>query len=116
MSPSEGDVVVGFDGSGGARRALAAGRELAERVGLELRLIVATKDADPSGPGWSREELGSELAVSEDPRAAVEALVDASRSARLLVVGSRHLRGAPALSSVSERAAHRASCPVLVIR
>ena len=113
---ADGDVVVGFDGSGGARRALAAGREVAERVGLGLRVIVASGDAHPPGPGWSREELGPELAVSEDPRAAVEALVDASRSARLLVVGSRHLRGVPALSSVSERAAHRASCPMLVIR
>lgn len=113
---ADGDVVVGFDGSGGARRALAAGREVAERVGLGLRVIVASGDAHPPGPGWSREELGAELGVSEDPRPAVEALGDASRSARLLVVGSRHLRGVPALSSVSERAAHRASCPVLVIR
>ena len=108
---ADGDVVVGFDGSGGARRALAAGRELSERLGLGLRVIVASGDAHPPGPGWSREELGPELAVSEDPRSAVEALVDASRSARLLVVGSRHLRGVPALSSVSERAAHRASSP-----
>jgi nucleotide-binding universal stress UspA family protein len=114
--PGDGELVVGYDGSGGARRTLEVGRELAERVGLELRVIVATGDAHPPGPGWSRDELGSELAVSEDPRAAVEALVDASRSARLLVVGSRHLRGVPALSSVSERVAHRASCPVLVIR
>lgn len=113
---ADGDVVVGFDGSGGARRALAAGREVAERVGLGLRVIVASGDAHPPGLGWSREELGPELALSEDPRAAVEALVDASRSARLLVVGSRHLRGVPALSSVSERAARRASCPVLVVR
>jgi nucleotide-binding universal stress UspA family protein len=113
---ADGDVVVGFDGSGSARRALAAGRELAERLGLDLRVLVATGDAHPPGPGWSHEELGPELAISEDPRPAVEALVDASRSARVLVLGSRHLRGVPALSSVSERAAHRASCPVLVIR
>lgn len=113
---ADGDVVVGFDGSGGSRRALAAGREVAERVGAGLRVIVASGDAHPPGPGWSREELGPELTVTEDPRAAVPALVDASRSARLLVVGSRHLRGVPALVSVSERAAHRASCPVLVVR
>lgn len=114
--PADGDVVVGFDGSGAARRALLTGRELADRLGLRLRVIVAGGDPHPPGPGWSREELGAETAVTEDSRPAVEALVDGSRSARLLVVGSRHLRGVPALASVSERVAHRASCPVLVMR
>lgn len=112
----EGEVVVGFDGSGGARRALAVGRELSERLSLKLRVIVATGDAHPPGPGWSGEELGSEVAVTEDPRTAIEALIDASRSARLLILGSRHLRGVMALSSVSERTGYRASCPVLVVR
>ena len=120
IAPSEpsrdGEVVVGFDGSGGARRALAVGLELSKRLSLQLQVIVATGDAHPPGPGWSRAELGAELAVSEDPRTAVEALTDASRSARLLILGSRHLRGVMALSSVSERVAHRASCPVLVVR
>jgi nucleotide-binding universal stress UspA family protein len=48
------DVVVGFDGSGAARRPLAVGRELAERLSLKLRVLVATGDAHPPGPGWSR--------------------------------------------------------------
>ncbi len=114
--PSDGEVVVGFDGSGGARRALAAGRELSERLMLKLRAIVATGDAHPLEPGWLDDELAPELALIEDPRTAVDALEDASRSARLLVVGSRHLQGVMALSSVSERAARRAGCPVLVVR
>jgi nucleotide-binding universal stress UspA family protein len=44
--------------------------------------------------------------------------VDAFSSvdADLLVLGSRGLRGVSALGSVSERAAHRAGCSVLVIR
>jgi nucleotide-binding universal stress UspA family protein len=113
---ADGELVVGFDGSGGARRALAVGRELAERLSLSLRVIVATGDAHPPGPGWSRQELGSELAVTEDPRRAVDALIDASRSARLLILGSRHLRGVIALASVSENAAVRAHSPVLVVR
>lgn len=113
---NRGDVVVGFDGSGGARRALGVGRELAARLSLNLRVLVATGDAHPPGPGWSRDELGENLAVSEDPRAAVDALTHASGSAGLLVLGSRHLRGIPALASVSERVAPRASCPVLVVR
>ncbi len=111
-----GEVVVGFDGSGGARRALAAGRELSERRSLRLRVIVATGDPHPPGPGWSRDELEPELDVTEDPRTAVEALTDASRSAALLVLGSRHLQGVMALSSVSERTTHGAHCPVLVLR
>jgi len=113
---ADGEVVVGFDGSGGAGRALGVARELAGRLLLGLRVIVAAGDAHPPGPGWALEELGAELAVTEDPRPAVEALVDASASARLLILGSRHLRGAMAISSVSERTAHRAGCPVLVVR
>lgn len=111
--PREGDVVVGFDGSGGARRALATGQELAKRLALKLRVIVATGDRLPAS---AREELGSELPITEDPRGAVDALVDASASAGLLIVGSRHLSGVSALLSVSERVAHRAGCPVLVVR
>ena len=79
-------------------------------------MIVATGDPHSPGPGWSREELGEELAISEDPRTAVDALTAASTSAGLVILGSRHLRGALALASVSERVAHHASCPVLVVR
>lgn len=46
----------------------------------------------------------------------VDALVDASREADLLIVGSRGLHGLAALGSVSERVAHRAECSVLVVR
>ena len=65
---------------------------------------------------WSRAELGSDIDVTEDPRTAVEALTDASSAAGLLLLGSRHLPVALALSSVSEQAARRATCPVLVVR
>ena len=114
--PRDAEVLVGFDGSGGARRALSVGRELAARLSLKLRAIVATGDEHPLGSGWSSDELPPDLTVSEDPRPAVDALVEASASARLLILGSRHLHGVPALSSVSERVAHRAKCPVLVVR
>jgi nucleotide-binding universal stress UspA family protein len=112
----EGDVVVGFDGSGGARRALAVARELSERLALKLRVLVATGDAHPPGLGWSRAELGLDIDLIEDPRPAVEALTDSSSAAGLLILGSRHLPAALALSSVSERAAQRATCRVLVVR
>ena len=44
-----GEVVVGFDGSGGAGRALAVGRELAGAPGAALRVLVATGDAASPG-------------------------------------------------------------------
>ena len=109
-------VLVGFDGSAGAHRAIAAGRELAQRLSLEVRAVVAGGGDRLSGPGWLAEEIGLDVALIEDPRDPVEALVDASASCGLLILGSRHLRGAPALGSVSERVAHRAASPVLVVR
>jgi nucleotide-binding universal stress UspA family protein len=116
QSSEHGELVVGFDGSGGARRALAVARELAARRALSVRVIVAIGDTGAPAIGWARDELDPELALTEDRRSAVEALADASRSARLLVLGSRHLRGVLARSSVSEQVASVASCPVLVVR
>ena len=51
-----------------------------------------------------------------DARRPVEALIDASRDADLLIVGSRGLRGMASLGSVAERVAHKAECPVLIVR
>jgi nucleotide-binding universal stress UspA family protein len=114
-TPDDGRVVVGFDGSGGALHAIEVARELSERRSLRPHVIVAAADANhPPTPDW-REELGAE-AVTEDTRTAVEALIDASVGATVLIVGNRHLRGVQTLSSVSERVAHQAHCPVLVLR
>ena len=52
--------------------------------------------------------------LTDDDRDPVDAF--SSVEADLLVLGSRGLRGVRALGSVSERAAHRAGCSVLVIR
>ncbi len=109
-------IVVGYDGSGGAGRALAAGRELAARLSRPLRVIVATGDPGAPGPGWWEDELESGLDVVEDERPAVDALLHACNSAELLIVGSRHLAGVLTRASVSEHAAARARCPVLVMR
>ena len=84
-------VVVGLDGSPEAERAGAVARELAERVGADVREIV-----DAARP--------------------VDELAEASEDASFVVVGSRGLRGVRALGSVSERVAHEARCPVLVVR
>ena len=110
-----GEVVVGFDGPGGAGRALAVGRELSARLALVLRVLVATGGPHPPGPGWSRHELGTELDVIEDPR---------QRSRRLskLPFGEAADLGEPSprrCDGALERqraAARGADCPVLVIR
>jgi nucleotide-binding universal stress UspA family protein len=60
--------------------------------------------------------FGAGLRVLTADAHPAQALVEASREADLLVVGSRGLRGLKALGSVSERVAHEASCSVLVVR
>lgn len=85
-------IVVGFDGSPEAEAALAVARALAARFGSRAQ------------------------SVQEEDAKAVEALVAASESGDLVVIGSRGLRGLRSLGSVSERVAHQARCSTLVIR
>jgi nucleotide-binding universal stress UspA family protein len=84
-------IVAGNDGSECAHLAVGVAEHLARRFNSTLRVVTA--DEHP---------------VSE--------LVEASREADVLVVGSRGLRGLKALGSVSERVAHQAACSVLVVR
>jgi nucleotide-binding universal stress UspA family protein len=84
-------IVVGNDGSTWAQLAVGVAEHLAQR--FDAGLDVITADAHP-----------------------VQALVEASRDADLLIVGSRGLRGLTALGSVSERVAHGAACSVLIVR
>jgi nucleotide-binding universal stress UspA family protein len=83
-------IVVGVDGSACSTEAATLADALARSTGADLRQLEA-----------------------DSP---VEALVEASRSADLVVVGSRGMRGIAALGSVAERVAHQADCPVLVVR
>lgn len=85
-------IVAGDDGSPHSARAVAAARAIADRFGARLWVVTAT-DADP-----------------------VTVLDEESEEADLVVVGSRGLTGIRALGSVSERVAHEARCPVLVVR
>jgi nucleotide-binding universal stress UspA family protein len=104
-------VVVGHDGSSQAENALAVARELEHRFGSSVRVITALagKHVDEDR---IRKQTGAHV-VAQHP---VAALVEASRDADLLVVGSRGLHGLRALGSVSERVAHEAYCTVLVVR
>lgn len=105
-------IVVGIDGSKEADRAYEIASKLASRRHSAFQSLVAL--------GGKRVDLGP--IANRHPKldtsalAPVAALVDASRSADLLVVGSRGLHGPTALGSVSERVAHQAACSVLVVR
>lgn len=104
-------IVAGVDGSTGARKALEAADELGERLGVPVRALAAS-----GGKGVDFDGLRDVPDLAWDERKPLDALVDVSRSADLVVLGSRGLHGLAALGSVSERVAHRAACSVLVVR
>jgi nucleotide-binding universal stress UspA family protein len=104
-------LAAGVDGSRESAVAFTVVRSVAERLGAPVRAIASTGD-----------QLDREAAraiapeLEEQQGRAVDALVDASESADLVVVGSRGLHGLKALGSVSERVAHQARSSVLVVR
>ena len=103
-------VVVGLDGSASALAALATTDEFASRLGAAVEVISAT------GDGSARLDADwGERVDSWDAAHPVAALVERSRSADLVVVGSRGLHGLRALGSVSEQVSHQAACSVLVV-
>ena len=105
-------LVIGIDGSAESLLAAAAARELRDRLGADLRALVAT-----GGKPVEVDRLAeSALELEWQEQAPAEALAAASQDVDLLVVGSRGLHGFRALGSVSERVAHRARCSVLVVR
>ena len=105
-------ILVGADGSPQSIAAAAVAESLAERFGSEYLVVAAT-----GGKGIELERVNAlSPHVITDPNRPVEALVELSKEADLLVLGSRGLHGLAALGSVSERVGHRASCSVLVVR
>ena len=105
-----GSVVVGLDGSASALAALAATDELATRLGATVEVVSATGDGSAR-----QDDAWADRVDSWDASHPVAALVERSRQADLVVVGSRGLHGLRALGSVSERIAHQAQCSVLVV-
>ena len=138
-------VVVGVDHSPGAKAALVFAHEEARLRGATLRAIHAWQYGylgytGPEGRvppiGWDIDELRNaavaalEASVKEalpDPDVEIElhaiqgaparVLVEASRDASLLVVGSRGHGGFVGLllGSVGQQCAHHADCPVLIV-
>lgn len=146
LTPATSDsIVVGHDGSACAADALTAALGLAEQLHLPVLVVRAWSIVTAPRPAtW---ELGYVASVDEyssavleelarDTSAAAEAfpsvsvshravyasptksLIDISRHARMLVVGSRGRGGLAGmlLGSVSEQCVRHAECPVLVVR
>ncbi|WBB61955.1 universal stress protein [Streptomyces sp. WMMC500] len=122
---STGRVLVGFDGSVPAVRALDLAAEEAVRRGAALEILYALPDVDGAAPVLAvatdrvrERHPGLEVVavpVAGDP---VSALVSRGGTAVLTVVGSRELGGIAGLvaGSVSRRTAGRAEGPVMVVR
>jgi nucleotide-binding universal stress UspA family protein len=138
VSEGEGLIVVGVDGSPHARRALEWG--LAEArlrggrcllihayelgaAGSALGLAQPLESLQEAAAALLEQELtfaregGGQVEGRAVAGAAAPALVDASRHADLLVVGSRGLGGirGALLGSVSIASVHHAVCPIVVI-
>ncbi len=105
-------IVVGVDGSPESALAFGVGTELHRACGSPLHVVVAEDGADLRAV---RTVVGNERREVV-PGSAVLPLADAAADSDLIVVGSRGLRGARAIGSVSERVVHMASCSVLVVR
>jgi nucleotide-binding universal stress UspA family protein len=138
-----GRVVVGVDGSPESRLALVTAFEEADRRCARLRAVHAwVIPLRPEGGARDRESVlargereGRQLAereasqagagfpnvafdVTVGDRSAGAELVDASRDAQLVVVGSRGVGGfrGLVLGSTAHALLHHAACPVLVVR
>ena len=101
-------VVVGVDGSPASLAGLACADGIGARLGAPVDVVVAGGAAADEGE-WA------ERADRRPDAQPVPTLLERSRAADLVVVGSRSLHGPRALGSVSERVAHGASCSVLVV-
>jgi nucleotide-binding universal stress UspA family protein len=104
-------LAVGIDGSTQSRKALSAALDLAHRLDIPLRRVVAME-----GKAVDIEGLRDVAGLEWEEREPLDALLAASQECDVVVVGSRGLHGIAALGSVSERLAHRALSSVLVVR
>ena len=136
--PRESNILVGVDGSEGAARAVDWAVDYVKRNGGVLELInvwqMPTYYAFPLAlpsfePRADAEQLLAKTAEGVDlPKAelkltavagtAAHRLVEATKHADLLVVGSRGLGGfsGMVLGSVGAHCVHHAHCPVVVVR
>ncbi|WP_238010544.1 universal stress protein [Dactylosporangium sp. AC04546] len=130
----DGPVVVGVDGSPSTGAALALAFEQAASRGAELVAVRAYSPPPPSVlplrmveaserealqqslTGWAEKYPAVKVRAVLALGRAAQVLVGASRTARLVVVGSRGHGGFTGLllGSVGQQLMHHAECPVLV--
>jgi nucleotide-binding universal stress UspA family protein len=139
--PTAGDVVLGIDGSRANRAAVGLAFAAAARYHTGIIAMHAWSGPNLTGPtdvliispGPERAAQASLLAESVDPwtrkyksvpvrrrvvqDSAAHALVQAGRSAQLIVLGRRGDNALPGrrLGSVSHAVLHHATCPVAVV-
>jgi nucleotide-binding universal stress UspA family protein len=133
-------IVVGVDGSENGQRALRWAMDEAALRGSVLVLVhsveMGLSVAEPYGGGYVLQQLQESGRLALDEATALVAargieverrletgsiaysLIDASKDAELLVVGSRGHGGFTGLllGSVSAACVHHAHCPVVVVR
>jgi nucleotide-binding universal stress UspA family protein len=105
-------IVVGVDGSAESKLAKRAAQALAERLGAELRVVIAL-GGKPLDESVFAPENAESLIDPRDPTAALAA--DASEC-DLVVIGHRGTHGAAKLGRVGERVVYGARSSVLVVR
>jgi len=128
-------VVVGIDGSDGARRALQWAAEEARLRGASLRVVHVWSYLDQAGEAFdptygeedARQLLDEAVSGIEADGLDVErktvcdlaarGLLDSAADADLLVVGARGMGGFRGLllGSVSQQVAQHAPCPVVIV-
>jgi nucleotide-binding universal stress UspA family protein len=133
-------IVVGFDGSDGSLAALRWALQEAQLRKSSVHVVhgwlstAATMDVTGVALGACEDAGRSVLATASELAAAeasgvdvvatpvasapAQALIEASKNAELLVVGSRGHGGFAGLllGSVSNQVAHHAHCPVVIVR
>jgi nucleotide-binding universal stress UspA family protein len=127
-------IVVGIDGSEGARRALEWAAAQARLTGSVLDIVTASgeshaladphvnreteqKDIDEASVQARTVAPGATIATRVFDGAPAPVLIEESEGADLLVVGTRGRGGFASLvlGSVSRRCVHQAHCPVVVV-
>ena len=135
----KGSIVVGTDGSGTARAAVARACRLAEALGAPLHLVSAYRTVPGTGmpaelhavghsrqaaeevlEAAAREVNGVQVETYAVPGDAAEALIQVAETqgARMIVVGSKGMSSARryVLGSVPNKVSHHAPCSVLIVR
>lgn len=105
-------IVVGVDGSPESALAKRVARALAERLGADLRIVIAL-----GGKPVLESVFGPDNAEALiDPRDPPAALAADASECDLVVIGHRGAHGAAKLGRVGERVVYRARSSVLVVR